>query len=166
MAVNINLSTADKVRFDSTSTGDGNLLTLNGLSSGAGRISDIHDWGVAPRPDEYLCLFQYLTTAAPSAKAPAKVYIAEGLDDDSGTLSGNLSTVDAAISAEDNLRSLKHVATIQTNSSGSEYQRGAFKFRSAARYIQVAVWNGVDGTFVGNNTDSYIDIQPIYDDDV
>ena len=144
-----------------TPSGGDVTFTLTSLGAGAGRQSDTYNAGAAPRVNRYLVEFVVLWDSAPTVGETAELYLktfsesnAQGLNDDGAS--------DAAVSAEDKLRNLVPVITVQADEAVADIATvGRAVVENDSRYFQFVVWNrSAADTFSATANDCYVRITP------
>lgn len=131
-------------------SGGNAALTLTSLGAGAGRISGQIDRGDVSHAQIYEGVLRTAWETTPVADEVLRIYLAEAWEfRNDGTpetdVGGDLPSSDSGISSEDRLSAGADMIGRQivppSPASGTEYVSLPFRFRTAARYLQVGVWN-------------------------
>lgn len=126
-------------------------LTLTSLGAGSGRISAQLDRGVGALAAHYEGVLRTAWATTPVAGEAVRIYVDEGWElRNDGTPEvdegGDLPATDSAISSEDRLVAgcgppVGRLIVPPSSASGTEYVSIPFRFDTAARYLQIGVWN-------------------------
>lgn len=119
--------------------------TTESVSDGAGRQSAFTDLGAAPREFLYRFRFWAQFNAAPTVGGAIRIYAKTAEDNGGGSPQhpdNDDGTGDAAVSAEDKLRNLKHVATLSVDEASSGVEMVASGVVAIhARHLSIVLWN-------------------------
>lgn len=128
-------------------------FSIEGVASGAGRVSAQVDLGAAPRPFMYSWSCEVQFQATPTQYASLDLYIAEAPDSDSTQIAGDVGASDAALGDVDMRYNLKYIGSVVSeNGAASEKCVSQGMFTTFARYISIVAYNGSGATV--NATDS------------
>ena len=125
-------------------SGATHAITLKGLASGAGRQGVEHDGGVAAVATRYMWFFQtqFDTATAPVVGEGVRVYLKtapDGTNYDNDDGNGT----DIAVSAEDKLRNLWHLGTMQVDEAAADVpmQISGGPIEIGAEKFAPVIWN-------------------------
>jgi len=159
MANAIYIDNGTAVTFDGTAGADV-AFSIEGLASGAGRVSAQKDWGVTPRAFSYT-LDVDIASGAGTQYTTVDFYIAEAYDGDNTQIAGDVGVSDAALGSTDQTRNLKYVGSvIQETQATAEDLKGSFTFTSYARYWSLVAVNNTGATLDATDSNHNIYVTP------
>lgn len=142
-------------------TGGTNLFTGTSLGIGAGRQGAQHDFGTSARVFEFYWRAYMKFATTPVIGEVIQLYwkTSDGthIDNDDGT-------GDIAVSAEDKLKNLKLIGSIEVDEASitPEFSNsGILTFESRARYGQPVFWNSTADAFSSTAADHGFILTPI-----
>lgn len=138
-------------------------FTVEGLSSGAGRVSEQIDLGAAPRPEEFEWSCELQWAATPNQYGTLDLYIAGAPDHDSTQIDGDIGATDAGLSDIDMLRNLRYIGSVVSeNSAANEKCVTSGRFRHTMRYLSIVAVNNGGSTTHATDSNFRFDLRPIY----
>lgn len=139
-------------------------MTLNNLASGAGRQGAQKDWGAlsTARATRYHFRFQCSFETAPVVAETVIICWKSGdgtyYDNDDGT-------GDVAVSAQDKLRNLKRIGTLEVDEATVDIRMSVEgTFEDFNRYGMPVIWNATADNLQATANDASIVVTPIYDE--
>lgn len=138
--------------------------SMEGVVTGAGRVSAQYDLLAAPRPYRFKwsCEVQWQTT--PVQGGVLELYIATAPDHDATQIQGDLGNADAAISDGDDRRNLKYIGcVVSENATASEKCVASGVFECYDRYVSFLGWNAGGATINATDANFRFDFVPFYD---
>ena len=133
--------------------GDDTDWSTESIATAAGRQSDVHDLGAAPRADRYLLEFWTQFQATPTLGAALQLYIkewgSEGGTEDHPT--NDDGTGDAAVSAIDKLSNLSLVGVVIVDEAAANIEMGIkAEVTILVREFQLVLWNASGATITAD----------------
>lgn len=139
--------------------------SMEGVTSGAGRVSAQIDLGAAPRPRRFKWVCEVQFQATPTQGRGLELYIAEALDNLNTRMSGDLGTTDAALGDVDMRRNLKGIGYVVSENAAAAEKCIAFgEFETSARYISMVGYNDSSATINATDSNFVFYLQPVYDE--
>lgn len=127
-------------------------FSMEGVATGAGRLSTQHDLGASPRDFEFDWTAEALLQATPTQYGTIDFYISVAPDNDSTMIPGDIGATDAALGDVDQLRNLQHIGSIVIEEADTTKMVGFGSFRCTGRYLTIVGFNNSGATV--NATDS------------
>lgn len=163
MANKVYHNTETAVVFGSE-VGDDVAWSTESISDGAGRQSAVHDLGAAPRSTRYLLEFWTQLQATPTVGQAVRLYIKE-FGSESGTEdhpTNDDGTADGAVSAEDKLKNLDHVASIVVDEAAANVEMGTKVIVDIlVREFQLVLWNASGATITADAAETKARLTPM-----
>lgn len=137
--------------------------SVEGVTSGAGRVSAQIDLGAAPRPDEFEWSCEVQFQATPTQGLGLELYRAGAPDSDSKQIDGDIGSTDAALGDIDMRRNLKAIGyVVSENAAASEICVTSGVFRHTMRYLSLVAYNASGATVNATDTNFVFKLRPIY----
>lgn len=138
--------------------------SMEGVTSGAGRVSAQLDLGAGPRPKRYSWICEWQTAGTPTQGKGIELYAAAAVEGDATRITGNVGQSDAALANVDVRRNLLPIDLVvaETATANKKFiASGVFEFEQ--RYLTMVGYNDSGATI--NSTDSNFKfyLTPIYD---
>lgn len=137
--------------------------SVEGVTSGAGRVSAQIDLGAAPRPEsfEWSCEVQFQAT--PTQGLGLELYRAGAPDSDATQIDGDIGSTDAALGSIHMRRNLKAIGyVVSENAAASEICVTSGVFRHTMRYLSLVAYNASGATVNATDTNFVFKLRPIY----
>lgn len=160
---------ARETRITFEPSGGDEPFTLTSLASGAGRVSDQLERGAGSIAQEYQGVLRTAFGTVPVVNEVLRIYLVEGWNfRNDGTpevdQGGALGAADAAVSDEDDLIAAGHLigylVVPPSPAADTEYVSRPFRFLTAARYLQFAVWNATADALSATAADHELAVWP------
>lgn len=140
-------------------------FSMEGVTTGNGRVSAQYDLGASPRPYRFSWSCEVQWQATPSQGAALELYVAGAPDADSTQIDGDIGTSDAALGDVDMRRNLKLIGVvISENAAASEKCVASGVFEHYDRYISIVGYNGAGATINATDSNFRFDLTPMYDE--
>lgn len=144
--------------------GDDVDWSTESIANGAGRQSAVHDLGAGPRATRYLLEFWAQFQATPTVGNACRLYIKE-FGSESGTEdhpTNDDGSTDAAVSAEDKLKNLDHVASIIVDEAAANVEMGTkVVVEILVREFQLVLWNASGATITSDVAETKARLTPM-----
>jgi len=137
--------------------------SVEGITSGAGRVSAQIDLGASPRPGLYKWSCECQFQATPTQGLGLELYKAGAPDGDSTQIDGDIGSSDAALPGADPdvRRNLKHFGyVVSENAAASEACVTSGVFEHSDRYLSLVAYNGSGATVNATDTNFVFILQP------
>jgi hypothetical protein len=121
-------------------------FSMEGVTTGAGRVSAQYDLGASPRDFEFDWTAEALCQATPTQYTTIDFYVAISPDNDSTMIPGDIGSSDAALGDLDQLRNLQYIGSIIVEEADTTKMVGFGTFRCTGRYLQIVGYNGSGAT--------------------
>lgn len=133
-------------------------FTPTSLAASAGRQSAQHDFGASARAYmfNWTAYVKFATTPVVGEKIDVYVKTSDGthIDNDDGT-------ADAAVSAADKLKNLKHIGSITVDEASATPEFSASgRVQLSRRYVQVVFWNSTADALSATAADHGFILEP------
>lgn len=148
-------------------SGGTEVLTLTSLGAGAGRQGALHDFGAGPRARlfEWVAFIKFITT--PVVGETVDIYI-KGAWSETATPShpdNDDGTGDAAVSAEDKLRGLKYIGSIEVDEASTTPEFTASGFVTInPRHAAPVLWNDTADALSSTAADHGFELKAVPDE--
>lgn len=140
-------------------------LSIEGVTTGNGRVSAQYDLGAAPRPYRFSWSCEVQWQATPIQGAGLELFIAGAPDADATQIDGDIGNVDAALADVDMRRNLRYIGmVVSENAAASEICVASGNFEHYDRYISVVAYNGGGATINATDTAFRFNLTPMYDE--
>jgi len=137
--------------------------SVEGLTSGAGRVSAQIDLGVAPRPDEFEWSCEVQFQATPTQGLGLELYKAGAPDSDATQIDGDIGSADAPLGDIDMRRNLRGIGyVVSENAAASEVCVASGVFRHTNRYLSLVAYDGSGATVNATDTNFVFILRPVY----
>ena len=139
--------------------------SMEGITTGAGRVSAQYDLGAVPRGAriEWSCEVQFQAT--PTQYKGLELYAASAPDHDSTQIDGDIGATDAALGDVDMRRNLKFIGyVVSENAAASEKCVASGIFEQTMRYISFVGYNDSGATTNATDTNFRFDFRLVYDE--
>lgn len=135
--------------------------SVEGITSGAGRVSAQIDLGVSPRAGLYKWSCECQFQATPTQGLGLELYKAGAPDGDSTQIDGDIGSSDAALGDVDMRRNLKGIGyVVSENAAASEVCVASGVFEHVDRYLSLVAYNASGATVNATDTNFVFTLQP------
>lgn len=127
--------------------------SMEGVTTGSGRVAAQRDLGAAPRPKKFAWICEWQTAGTPTQGKGIELYVSGALSNSTSRTSGNIGTTDSALADADVRRNLQPIGYVvaETATSNKKFiASGEFEF--SHRYLSLVGYNDSGATI--NSTDS------------
>lgn len=137
--------------------------SMEGVTSGNGRVSAQIDLGAAPRPALFSWSCEVQFQATPTQGLGLELYIAGAPDADATQIDGDVGNADAALGDVDMRRNLKLIGyVVSENAAASEKCVASGSFEHLDRYLTIVGYNASGATVNATDSNFRFDIAPVY----
>lgn len=139
-------------------------FSVEGITSGTGRVSAQIDLGALPRPSrfEWSCETQFQAT--PTQYKGLELYKAAAPDHDATQIDGDVGNADAALADIDMRTNLQRFGfVVSENAAASEKCVASGVFEHTFRYLTIVAYNDSGATINATDSNFRFDLRPIYD---
>lgn len=138
-------------------------LSMEGVTTGAGRVSAQIDWGATPRPYTYAWSCEIQFQAIPTQGLGLELYIATAPDADATQIDGDIGSTDAALGDVDMRRNLQQIGyVVSENAAAAEKCVASGIFECDKRYMSIVGYNASGATVNATDSNFRFDIVPVY----
>jgi hypothetical protein len=148
--------TGTALKFNGEAGAD-KAFSMEGVTTGAGRVSEQKDLGASPRDFAFDWTCELLCQATPTQYATVDFYIAVAPDNDATMIPGDVGNADAALGDLDQLRNLQYIGSVVIEEADTSKMVGFGSFECTGRYLTIvgvnnsgATLNATDSNFIFN----------------
>lgn len=135
--------------------------SVEGLTSGNGRVSAQIDLGASPRPGFYKWSCEVQFQATPTQGLGLELYKASAPDGTATQIDGDIGSSDAALGDIDMRRNLQPIGyVVSENAAASEKCNASGAFEHADRYLSLVAYNASGATVNATDTAFIFILQP------
>lgn len=135
--------------------------SVEGITSGAGRVSAQIDLGASPRPGLYKWSCECQFQATPTQGLGLELYKAGAPDGDSTQIDGDIGSSDAALGDVDMRRNLKGIGyVVSENAAASEACVASGVFEHVDRYLSLVAYNASGASVNATDTNFVFTLHP------